>query len=243
MADDGHHYVVKFANNPLGPRVLVNEVTCSMLLEAIGVRVPQIAYMRIPEEFADNPDVGIFRLGERLRGPCSGLHFASALPCDPRRTSIFDLVPKGIAPLIENADHFIGVLVADLWLGNADMRQVVYHRSPEGRWHATFIDHGLCFAGPDWRLYNSPAMMPSPVQRHYLQSATEDDCQPWLKRICALPEGLFDMLPEHIPAEWLTAADALELERLLARLHREREFLHHRILRGLMYAKHYRRSF
>jgi hypothetical protein len=242
LADDGQYYVVKFANNPLGPRVLVNEVTCSMLLDAIGVRVPQIAYMRIPEEFADNPDVGIFRLGERLRGPCSGLHFASALPCDPLQSSIFDFLSQSMVASIENANDFVGVLVADLWLGNADMRQAVYSRSSAGRWQATFIDHGMCFGGPDWHLYISSARTPCPEQRHYLQSVTRDDCVPWLERIRALPGYLFEALPEVLPAQWLASGDALELQRLLMRLNREREFLDHRIAPALLFAKNYRRE-
>jgi hypothetical protein len=241
LADDGQHYVVKFANNPLGPRVLVNEVICSLLLDAIGVRVPQIAYMRIPEEFADNRDVGIFRLTERLRGPCPGLHFASALPCDPRQSSIFDFAPQSIAASVENADDFVGALIADLWLGNADMRQAVYSRSPAGRWQATFIDHGMCFGGPDWHLYISSARTPSPEQRHRLQSATENDCLPWLEKIRTLPGDLFEAV-EEIPAEWLASGETLKLQRLLMRLNREREFLHQRIAPALFFAKNYRRE-
>jgi hypothetical protein len=240
VADDGQHYVVKFANNPLGPRVLINEVICSVLLDAIGVRVARIAYMRIPDELADNPGVGIVR-GERIERPRPGLHFASALPCDPRQQSIFDFVPKAVVAEMENADHFIGTLVADLWLGNTDMRQAVYSRSPAGRWQATYIDHGMCFGGPDWRLYSSPARMPGPEQRYRLQSANESDCLPWLERICALPSDLFKALLDEIPGEWLAADDAPVLQWLLARLDREREFLRHRIPQGFSYARSYHR--
>jgi hypothetical protein len=242
VADDGQHYVVKFANNPLGPRVLLNEVICSLLLDAIGVRVPPIAYMRIPEEVANNPDIGIFRVGERLRGPCSGLHFASALPCDPRQSSIFEFAPPSIAASIENAEEFVGALVADLWLGNADMRQAVYFRSPAGRWQVAFIDHGMCFGGPDWHLYISSARTPSPEQRHYLQSATENDCLRWLEKIRALPGNLFEALSGDLPPEWLASGDMLKLKRLLMRLNRERDFLDQRIAQALLFARNYRRE-
>jgi hypothetical protein len=37
---DGHHYVVKFANNPQHPRVLVNDWLGTRLAEMIGLPVP-----------------------------------------------------------------------------------------------------------------------------------------------------------------------------------------------------------
>jgi hypothetical protein len=240
-ASDGQYYVVKFSNNPLGSRVLVNEVICSRLLRALGIRVPETACIRIPDALAQHPEVGI-RRGDRMDRPRPGLHFASALPCDPRRSSIFDFVPHSIVASIENAEDFVGALVADLWLGNADMRQAVYYRSSAGRWQATFIDHGMCFGGPDWQLYISSARTPSPEQRYHLQSAAESDCLPWLEKIRALPGDLFEALLEEIPAEWLASGDTLELQRLLSRLNREREFLHHRIAQALLCAKNYRRE-
>jgi hypothetical protein len=163
------------------------------------------------------------------------------LPCDPRQHSIFDFLPKAALAEMENADHFIGALVADLWLSNADMRQAVYSRASAGGWQATFIDHNMCFGGPDWQLYISTARTPSPEQRYRLQSTTENDCLPWLEKIRALPRDLFGALSEDIPAEWLTAADRPELRPLLGRLDREREFLHHRVAEGLAFAKSYHR--
>jgi hypothetical protein len=198
----------------------------------------RIAYMQIPDEFADIPGVGIVR-GERIERPRPGLHFGSALPCDPRQQSIFDFVPKTAVSEMENADHFIGALVADLWLSNTDMRQAVYSRSSAGHWQATFIDNNMCLGGPDWQLHTSPARMPSPEQRYRLQSATESDCLPWLETIRALPGHLFEALGEEIPAEWLTTVDRPKLQLLLRRLDRERGFLHHRVAEGLAFAKNY----
>ena len=240
-ASDGQYYVVKFSNNPLGPRLLANEVICSRLLRAIDIRVPENACIRIPDALAEHPEVGI-RKRDRRERPAPGLHFGSSMPCDPRRSSLFDFVPRSVVASIENADDFVGVLIADLWLGNADMRQAVYSRSPAGRWQATFIDHGMCLGGPDWQLYISSARIPSPEQRFHLQGTTENDWLPWLEKIRALPGDLFEALLEEIPAEWLAASDVLELQRLLVRLSREREFLSQRIAQALSFAKNYRRE-
>jgi hypothetical protein len=236
-ADDGHHYVVKFRNNPLGPRVLVNEVIGSHVLHALGIRTPQIAFIQIPESLAAaDPQIGIMR-GARTERPVHGPHFGSALPCDPVRTSIYDFVPTAIAADIENSDDFVGCLLCDLWLGNTDLRQAVYFRSVRSRWQAVFIDNGLCFAGSDWSLYNPTALRVGPEQRHCLQDVSEDDCLPWLEKIRNLPDMFFSDLAEQIPAEWLRADDEVELRKLLLQLRRERDWLQHRVSPALAYAK------
>jgi hypothetical protein len=236
LGDDGQHYVVKLANNPIGSRTLINEVICSSILHAIGIRVPQIAYMRIPDELAQLRDVGIIT-DCRIDRPASIRHFASALPCDPRYCSIYDFVPKTVASRIENAEDFLGVFVADRWISNIDVRQAVYSRSAEGCWQATFIDHGYCFGGEQWELYNSPAIRPSAEQRYHLQNATEDGWQRWVEKIRALPDGLLDNIVQQLPAEWMTAADTLALRQLLTVLERRRGFLPDLVRQALIYAK------
>jgi hypothetical protein len=239
---DGKYHVVKFANNPLGPRVLVNEAICSQVLLSLGITVPEVAYIRIPDALASYPEVGIQR-GNHMERPCSGLHFASALPCDPNRGSIYDFVPTSVSATIENVDEFIGAFVCDLWLGNTEFRQAVYYRSSEGRWRACFIGNRACFGGPDWVLHSSTAVIVGVEQRHRLRDVTRADCVSWLQKIRDLPRSLFHMLMQQIPAEWFNGSDAVELERLLVRLDREREFLYQRIAPALAYAKKPRRSF
>ena len=49
-ADDGHCYVVKFANNPQHPRVLANEWLAGRLAQALGLPVPPMAMIQVPPE-------------------------------------------------------------------------------------------------------------------------------------------------------------------------------------------------
>ena len=47
-ADDGHCYVVKFANNPQHRRVLANEWLAGRLVQALGLPVPPMAMIQVP---------------------------------------------------------------------------------------------------------------------------------------------------------------------------------------------------
>jgi hypothetical protein len=80
-------------------------------------------------------------------------------------------------------------------------------------------------------------------QRHRLRDIDDADCLSWLQKIWDLPRSFFHTLTQQIPADWLNGSDASELERLLVRLDREREFLYQRIAPALAYAKKPRRSF
>src|SRR5215831_11584033 len=79
-AADGHHYVVKFQNNPQHRRILINEWVSAAFLSYLGLCCPAVPMVRITEEFlADNPDV-YMQLGSRRFSPRSRLAFWLALP-------------------------------------------------------------------------------------------------------------------------------------------------------------------
>ena len=50
-AADGHHYVVKFQNNPQHRRILINEWISAAFLSYLGLSCPAVAMVRITEEF------------------------------------------------------------------------------------------------------------------------------------------------------------------------------------------------
>src|SRR5215471_12400667 len=92
-ASDGHHYVVKFVNNPQHRRILVNEWLASVFLEYLEISVPPAAMVRISPEFLGaNPDV-YMQLGSERSAVQPGWHFGSRFPGDPRRTVVYDFLP------------------------------------------------------------------------------------------------------------------------------------------------------
>src|SRR5207302_8532906 len=48
-ASDGNAYVVKFANNPQSPRVLVNEWLACSIGRALGLTIPEPVILSVPE--------------------------------------------------------------------------------------------------------------------------------------------------------------------------------------------------
>src|SRR5215471_14632101 len=92
-ADDGHWYVVKFRNNPQHPRILVNELIASALLDYLKIAVPETAIIRITEAFLTaNPDLCL-QLGSRRVEVQPGWHFGSRYPGDPARMAVYDFLP------------------------------------------------------------------------------------------------------------------------------------------------------
>ena len=79
-ADDGRFYVVKFRNNPQHRRILTNEWLGGTFLRFLGVAVPDMQIVNLPEQFLDeNPEAGI-QLGSRRIPPLLGWHFGSQFP-------------------------------------------------------------------------------------------------------------------------------------------------------------------
>src|SRR5437867_10127460 len=58
---------------------------------------------------------------------------------------------------IKNMKEFAGILAFDKWTGNADGRQVVFHkRCSQRKYTAAFIDFGYCFNAAEWSFPDSP---------------------------------------------------------------------------------------
>ena len=232
-AADGHHYVVKFQNNPQHRRILINEWVSAAFLSYLGLSCPAVAMVRITEEFlADNPDV-YMQLGSRRFSPAPGWHFGSRFPGDPARTAVYDFLPDALLASVQNLSEFLGVLAFDKWIRNADARQAIFFRArlredrsgpvraPAGAPRLGFVgqmvDNGYVFEGPNWRLTESP------VQGLYFRSLVyrsvrgRGDFEPWLERIRHFPEEIVDQALKEIPPAWLED-DRSELERLLERL-------------------------
>ena len=74
---DGHHYIVKFSNNPQHPRVLVNDWLGTRLAEMIGLPVPVPAIVDVhPWLVEHTPDLRLELCGRRTMFT-AGLSFGS----------------------------------------------------------------------------------------------------------------------------------------------------------------------
>ncbi len=229
-AADGNFYVVKFLNNPQHRRILVNEWIASAFLKYLGIAAPEVAMIRLTEEFISaHPDVQI-QTGRQREAPTPGWHFGSRYPGDPMRQVVYDFLPDALLEKVENVADFRGVLVFDKWIGNADTRQAIFFRAKVGDWLpgpnpgsrklgfvAQMVDNGFVLEGPHWRFSESPILGLYFRTVIYRTVRGLSDFEPWLERIRNFPEEVVDQVLKQIPPSWLQG-DESELERLLERL-------------------------
>src|SRR3954447_6845527 len=233
-ADDGSFYVVKFLNNPQHRRILINEWLATTFLRHLQIHVPDTAVIELTSQFiAENPDLYL-SIGSRREPVLPGLHFGSKLSVHPERVAIFDFLPDKLLGKVENAADFLGTLVFDKWIGNADSRQAVFFRARAKTWtplkgqatskvgfFAQMIDHGFAFNGANWQFVDSP------IQGLYFRTSVYDGVesidsfQPWLTMIENFPSELIDAAWKQIPSVWLQG-DEDELEKLLEGLLKRR---------------------
>ena len=240
-ATDGHFYVVKFLNNPVCGRTLINEWMSSAVLKHLQIATPETIAIHVSEVFlAENPGVYLqLRVGRQPIEP--GLHFGSRFPSDPATNAVYDFLPDALFAMIENLADFRGVLAFDKWMGNADSRQAVFSRSPLKRrirnnekeelkrdMVARMIDNGHVFEGAKWRLGAGP------LQGLYFRSKVYEgvqgleDFEPWLTRILDFPDDVLQSAVKALPSSWIVGEETA-LESLLARLLARRKSVPHLI--------------
>ncbi len=233
-AEDGHYYIVKFKNNPQHRRILVNELVASVFLNYLRLATPGTAIIRLTESFLEqHPDISM-SLGTRRIAVEPGWHFGSRFPGDPDTMAVYDFIPDSLLRTVANRSHFLGVLVFDKWVGNADARQAIFFRArlrdwlpeTEGGYRrlgfvTQMMDHGYIFDGPHWRLPVSPIQGLYYRPSVYEEVTSFDDFQPWLNRVIDFPEEVLDDALKKVPREWLSG-DEEELEQLFHKLLRRR---------------------
>ena len=228
--DDGRFYITKFVNNPQHRRILVNEWISSVFLRFLEISAPDTAVVNVSKPFLDeNTDVYL-QLGSRRLDVEAGWHFGSCHPGDPAKMTVYDFVPDTLLDKVVNLDEFLGVLVFDKWLGNADARQAIFFRAqlkPYRRkdsehplqlgFVASMMDHGYVFDGPHWSFTDSPLQGLYFRPKVYEKVRSWDDFEPWLSRVIHFPEEVIDQAYKQIPPQWL-AGEEDELERLLTKV-------------------------
>jgi hypothetical protein len=228
--DDGHFYVVKFRNNPQHRRVLINEWIASVFLNYLQISTPAVAIVNLPTAFLEaNPDIYI-QLGSRHQPVEPGWHFGSRYPGDPGKIMVYDFLPDILLDQVANAGEFLGVLVFDKWMSNADARQSIFFRArlrqrpaaesahvPQSGFVSQMMDHGYVFDGPHWKFSDSPLQGLYFRTNIYQKVRGWDDFQPWLDRVVYFPDEIVDQAQKQIPPEWM-AEDAAALQSILERL-------------------------
>jgi len=115
---------------------------------------------------------------------------------------------------VRNLREFAGVLAFDKWTGNADGRQVVFHKEMrERKYTASFIDFGYCFNAGEWSFADAPLRGVYGLNDVYREVESWDDFAPWLQRIETFPEQHLRRIADEIPFEWY--GERFELQRLL----------------------------
>jgi HipA-like protein len=233
--EDGGYYVAKFTNNPQHRRILINEWLACVFLRYLQIYVPETAVVELTPDFIEsNPEL-YFSIGPRREPVKPGLHFGSRMAVHPDQVAVFDFLPDKLLGKVENRSDFLGMLVFDKWVGNADSRQAVFFRARAKNWtplkgeaparigfFAQMIDHGFAFNGPHWGFQDSP------LQGLYFRTSVYDEVrsldsfEPWLEMVANFPAGVIDSAWKEIPREWLEE-DEEELEKLLEALLKRRE--------------------
>lgn len=209
-ADDGHQYVVKFQGNPQTTRVLANEYLAGRLARMIGLNVPEPAIIHVDAETIRRFEISFELVEARVLAP-PGPHFGSRLVVDEE---VRDWMPTSWIENIKNVREFAGILAFDKWTGNADGRQVVFHKRHSQRKHrATFIDFGYCFNAAEWSFPDSPLRGAYARQEVYAHVTSWKDFEPWLSRIERCSLAALQRIAEEIPSEWY--GERTDLDRLI----------------------------
>lgn len=233
QGDDNAFYVVKFTNNPQHRRILINEWLASSFLRYLQIHIPETAIIDLSQEFIDDHADLYLSIGSRREKIPPGLHFGSRMAVHPDRVAIYDFLPDKLLGKLENRVDFLGTLVFDKWVANADSRQAVFFRARAKNWtplkgaapakigfFAQMIDHGFAFNGPHWEFIDSPLQGMYFRTGVYEEVKSVSDFEPWIEMVANFPVEIVDGAWKEIPSAWIGEdGDALEhlLEKLLRR--------------------------
>jgi len=229
--EDGHHYVVKFQNNPQHRRILANEMLGTGLAAKLGLPTTPAAVVEVRRELIEYTVDLVIELGVG-RTPCRpGLHFGSRYPGDPAEMPVYDFLPDEQLRQTENVTDFLGMLVFDKWTCNTNGRQAIFFLEPgRSRYQALMIDQGFCFNAGEWDFPDAPLRGLYARHRVYESARGMQSFEPWLERLDArINEDALDEVAKKIPPEWYDY-DQEALFRLLERLLRRRKHVREMIL-------------
>jgi hypothetical protein len=217
QADDGNFYAIKAKNNPQHRRILINEWFAAAFYNAAGLPVADTAVVNIsPECLVRFPQLRL-HIGSSAHPLSCGPSFGSRwITDDPMRCDVFDFVPDDLLRRIDTSP-FVGALVADQWLCQADSRQAAFSIN-QGQTLFRFIDNGFIWNGPHWELMHAFCATPYHARVVY-SNMSESTIADWIDTVRHLR---FDLLFEHarntMPDEWLAPGEEQDLKHLQRKL-------------------------
>jgi hypothetical protein len=192
-ADDDGLYVVKFRGAGQGPGALVAEVVAGELARELGLPVPELVVVTVPDELGHaEPDPEIRELIDASRGENVGMDFLpGALP--------FDLA-GGVMP---DPDLAAEIVWFDWLVTNID-------RTPRNpnllTWHGRIwmIDHGAAF----FRRHGSTPLAgtldrPTPMLSEHVLLPAASSVEDAAERLRAGAREAVPGAVSAVPAEWL----------------------------------------
>lgn len=212
LGDDGRRFVVKLQGNPQCTRVLANDYLACRMARMIGLTVPEPAIIQVDEKTIQEQQI-VFNLAGHAVAAMPGLQFGSVVVTG----EVWDWPSGSMLGRVRNLREFAGVLAFDKWTGNADGRQVVFHKEMrERKYTASFIDFGYCFNAGEWDFHDAPLRGVYGLNDVYGSIESWDGFEPWLSRIEVFSEQWFRSIADEVPCEWYGERD--QLQRLLVRL-------------------------
>ena len=172
----------------------------------------------------------------RQHHPEPGWHFGSRLAGDPNRLGFYDYVPDQLLKQVVNLTDFLGALVVDRWLANADVRQAIFFRAKIKPWapavqaHAAkvgfvamMIDHGYSFGGEFWRFDDTAGYGLYHRSIVYRDVTSPASFEPWLGQVMHFPESVLEAARYSVPPQWVAGEEDLLDQMLHTLLQRRRK--------------------
>ena len=222
--DTGGLYVTKFRGAGQGARVLVAEIIAHGIATALGLPVPELAVIELPDRFGQSePDSEIQELLRASRGPNIGLRYLDgAFNFDP--VAAHDVVTETFASSLVWMDAFI--TNPDRTARNPNL--MVLDRKP---W---LIDHGAAlYMHYDWSAV-TPERVRTPfplIKQHVLLLRAGDLAVADRSAVGALSDSVLESIlaavPDALLMDPLTGDDSVDAvaarQRYLAYLRERRE--------------------
>jgi hypothetical protein len=215
-ADDARLYVTKMHQEQQPSNLLANEVMGSELLRCVGLPSPFWKPIFFSTSFTER-----CRRVVRAEDPPvpGGYHFASTFALPREDQELYEILPGSFFGAIVNPADFLGVYIFDTWANHHDRRQALFLREIKHRGiHATFIDNGHLFGGPEWSTDTKFGAAMYMDRRVYTTPWEDRSIEAWVTRIRkAISPSLSSMI-EKVPRQWYTGQIKVLIKSLEHRL-------------------------
>jgi hypothetical protein len=225
-ADNGKYYVVKFIDNPQGPRIPINELIAGRIMHALGLRTPFPVVLDYAGDLDLHYPVYNKPGGDKIS---RGSGIATEYVVEPRQKVYENDASEqdpGFLDKVNNLGEFVKALVVDKWLGNADSRQVVFHKDQNGEGYVvTLIDNAFSFGASQWEFGEDSDNIYDGLYyrtRVYRDVQSMDDFAPMIAKIRKLDPEFIRETFRQIPPEYVRHASEADRMALAEELIRRR---------------------